>query len=100
MDAVNQGRHTSSASIKETFFSKIFVDYFFPRFGQSLIFSLIVKNTLSGPCIEGIPFPERYVEANKRYEERSRNRGWMFWSALFIGSGVLGVILYTNLRLL
>lgn len=48
VDAVNQGRRMNSASIKETFFSRIFVDYFFPLFGQSLIFNLLVNNTLSG----------------------------------------------------
>lgn len=41
--AMEQGRQTTAASIKDTFTSRIFVDWFFPYFGQSLIMHLIVK---------------------------------------------------------
>lgn len=100
VDAVNQGRHTNSASIRETFFSKIFVDYFFPRFGQSLIFSLIVKNTLSGPFLDGIPVPARYIEANERYEQRSQSRDWMFWGLILLRGGALITSLYHSYTLM
>ncbi|KAM0324543.1 hypothetical protein ACHAQA_007928 [Verticillium albo-atrum] len=94
--AVNQGRHTNSTSIKETLVSKIFVDYFFPRFGQSLIFSLVVKNTLSGPVIDDIPVPARYREALARHEATKAKTSWMFWTWISLGAGLLTTIMYSN----
>jgi hypothetical protein len=102
VDAVNQGRHTTSASIKETFFSKFFVDYFFPYFGQSLIFSLIVKNTMRGPCIADLPIPERHAKAIERHNNLDNQRfrkSWITWSILSSAAGILFVIIYSNLGL-
>ncbi|OBR05279.1 FAD binding domain-containing protein [Colletotrichum higginsianum IMI 349063] len=97
--AVSQGRHTNSASIKETLFSKVFVDYFFPRYGQSLIFSLIVKNTASGPVVEGIPVPPRYEAAVARHEAAQKGKGpsWTLWSMLTLGAGLLTAVCYSAL---
>ncbi|KAL6914853.1 hypothetical protein FSST1_012613 [Fusarium sambucinum] len=98
VDAVNQGRQTNSASIKETLFSKIFVDYFFPRFGQSLIFSLIVKNTTSGPYIARLPLPQRYTMAIERHQKRNPKRNWTAWSFMSLGVGVLVIFMYARFR--
>ncbi|KAL9943127.1 hypothetical protein D7B24_007388 [Verticillium nonalfalfae] len=98
MAAVNQGRHTNDASIKETFFSKIFVDYFFPRYGQWMIFSLIVKNTAGAPTIDDIPVPTRYLEAVARYERNnpSTSTGWKVWSFVSIGVALITGFFYTK----
>ncbi|WXC50617.1 hypothetical protein QX201_010294 [Fusarium graminearum] len=98
VDAVNQGRRTNSASIKETLFSKIFVDYFFPRFGQSLIFSLIVKNTMSGPCIARLPVPERYIMAVERHQRRNPKKNWTTWTLMSLGAGFLFVFMFSRMR--
>ncbi|XEV07241.1 hypothetical protein FSHL1_012528 [Fusarium sambucinum] len=98
VDAVNQGRQTNSASIKETFFSKIFVDYFFPRFGQSLIFSLIVKNTTSAPYIARLPLPPRYTIAIERHQKRNPKRNWTAWSFMSLGVGVIVIFMYARFR--
>lgn len=98
VDAVNQGRQTNSASIKETCFSKIFVDYFFPRFGQSLIFSLIVKNTMSGPCIARLPVPERYIMAVERHQRRNPKKNWTTWTLMSLGAGFLFVFMFSRMR--
>lgn len=96
--AVNQGRHTNSASIKETLLSKMFVDYFFPRFGNRMTFSLIVKNTLAAPRIDGVPLPERYREAIARYEasHARTGAGWKTWSFLSLGVAVGASLVYTD----
>ncbi|EGY18401.1 FAD binding domain-containing protein [Verticillium dahliae VdLs.17] len=39
----------------------IVVDYFFPRYGQRMIFSLIVKTTAGAPTIDDIPVLTRHV---------------------------------------
>lgn len=98
VDAVNQGRQTTSASIKETFFSRIFVNHFFPRFGQSLIFSLIVKNTLTGPVIQDLPIPTRHKNATVRHERLKSGKSWILWSLISIGAGVLATFMYSTLR--
>jgi hypothetical protein len=100
--AVNQGRHTTSASIKETFFSKLFVDWFFPCFGQSLIFSLVVKNTLSGPYLKDLPMPERHATAMERHSNLNNpgpRKSWITWSILSSVVGILFVVIYSKFGL-
>lgn len=97
VDAVNLGRRTNSASVEETFLSKIFVDYFFPRFGQSLILRLIVENTLSGPCVTDLPVPQRYQKAVEREKERALGRASMSWRFVLIGGGVLAALACSKL---
>ncbi|RGP62628.1 FAD binding domain-containing protein [Fusarium sporotrichioides] len=98
VDAMNQGRHTNSASIKETFFSKIFVDHFFPRFGQSLILKLIIKNTMTGPCIERLPLPERYTTAIERHQKRNPKKNWTVWGLMSLGASCLFAFMCLRLR--
>ncbi|KAH7087118.1 hypothetical protein FB567DRAFT_629141 [Paraphoma chrysanthemicola] len=99
VDAVNQGRQTNSASIKETIFSRIFVNHFFPRFGQSLIFSLIVKNTMSGPVVHDLPIPSRHRIALERHERENPGRSWVLWSFLSLGAGVLATLVYSSVSM-
>ncbi|KAL4816218.1 hypothetical protein BDW67DRAFT_185042 [Aspergillus spinulosporus] len=89
VDALNQGRQTNKASIKETFFSKIFVDYFFPLFGQKLIFHLIIKNTMSSSYIDSLPIPARYTKAIARHQKHDPKRGWVIWILMSVGAGAL-----------
>ncbi|KAH7377289.1 hypothetical protein BKA66DRAFT_513594 [Pyrenochaeta sp. MPI-SDFR-AT-0127] len=98
VDAVNQGRQTNSASIKETFFSRIFVNHFFPRFGQSLIFKLIIKNTSTGPMIQDLPIPPRHKNAIVRHERLNSGKSWILWSLISIGAGVLATFMYSTMR--
>jgi hypothetical protein len=99
LDAVKQGRLTNSASIKETFLSRMFVDYFFPLFGHSMVFSLIVQNTTSGPCIAGLPVPKRYANAIERHDRRtSAKKGWIFWSVVSMGAACFLALVYTELN--
>jgi len=99
LDAVKQGRLTNSASIKETFLSRMFVDYFFPLFGHSMVFNLIVQNTTSGPCIAGLPVPKRYSNAIERHDRRtSAKKGWIFWSAVSMGAACFFALGYTGLN--
>ncbi|KAF2010913.1 FAD/NAD(P)-binding domain-containing protein [Aaosphaeria arxii CBS 175.79] len=96
VDAVNQGRKTNSASIKETVASRIFVNHFFPRFGQSLIFKLVIKNTLTGPVIEDLPLPSRHSEALERHK-MTHSRKWpVFWSFISVGVGLFSILLYNH----
>ncbi|KAK1710004.1 uncharacterized protein BDZ83DRAFT_757651 [Colletotrichum acutatum] len=96
-DAVNQGCRTTAASIKETFFSRLFVDYFFPRFGQSLIWSLVIKNTETGPTIDDIPIPARYEKAIIRHRETTNKRSWSFWSLVTLGPCILTLLAYSTI---
>lgn len=58
-NALEQGRHTSSFSTRDTFASRIFVHYLLPWFGDRIIMWLAVKNAETGPVIERLPLPKR-----------------------------------------
>lgn len=76
---VDQGRRTCSVSMKDTTLSRTFVDYSLGS--DRLIFSLIVKNTNTGPTIDGIPVPKRQTQADSCQEgqkEGSRGTMWAF----------------------
>ncbi|CAG5185734.1 uncharacterized protein ALTATR162_LOCUS11390 [Alternaria atra] len=57
--AVDQGRMMNYMTVKETLRSRVFVNYFFPRFGQSTILNPWVKSPLNGPMINDLPVPAR-----------------------------------------
>ncbi|KAF6831150.1 FAD binding domain-containing protein [Colletotrichum musicola] len=92
--AVDQGRRTNSISIKDTLLSRIFVDHFFARFGQSLIFRLIIANAESGPIIEGLPVPPRHAKALACHREKSRKGGWVTWGFRPLGVGFMAILVY------
>ncbi|EGU80925.1 hypothetical protein FOXB_08551 [Fusarium oxysporum f. sp. conglutinans Fo5176] len=58
-NALEQGRHTSSISTRDTFASRIFVHYLLPWFGDRIIMWLAVKHAETGPVIERLPLPKR-----------------------------------------
>ncbi|KAK2686996.1 hypothetical protein QWA68_013598 [Fusarium oxysporum] len=59
-NALEQGRHTSSISTRDTFASRIFVHYLLPWFGDRIIIWLAVKHAETGPVIERLPVPKRH----------------------------------------
>ncbi|KAK4159880.1 hypothetical protein QBC43DRAFT_347626 [Cladorrhinum sp. PSN259] len=87
-EAVTGGRRSNSASIRETFVSKLFIEHFFPRFGQRMIFSGLVKDTMSAAYLTVLPLPERYTAAVQRHE--AKKNPWLFWRSLGWGLGERG----------
>ncbi|KAJ3503677.1 hypothetical protein NLJ89_g8326 [Agrocybe chaxingu] len=98
VDAVNQGRRTTAASIKDTLFSRLFVDWFFPRFGQRLIFRLVIKNTETGPVIDGLPVPKRYEDAISRHKATIPKSNWMIWTFGSFGAAVVALTIRSALK--
>ncbi|RYO53648.1 hypothetical protein AA0116_g10503 [Alternaria tenuissima] len=93
--AVNQGRMMNSITVKETLRSRMFINYFFPRFGQGMIFKTWVKSTINGPLINNLPVPARYVSAVGRYANACPGRWRFLWSLIPIGVGMVAVLLST-----
>lgn len=95
--AMNQGRRTTSVSIKDTLLSRIFVDFFFTRFGQGLIYKLIVDNTNTGPVVDDLPVPKRHQDANLAHlalEPKGNN--WMLWGLGSLGVGIAATVVYST----
>ncbi|RYO66870.1 hypothetical protein AA0113_g4951 [Alternaria arborescens] len=93
--AVNQGRMMNSITVKETLRSRMFINYFFPRFGQGMIFKTWVNSTLSGPLINNLPVPARYVSAVGRYADAYSGRWRSLWSLIPMSVGMVAVLLST-----
>ncbi|CAN9409034.1 unnamed protein product [Alternaria alternata] len=93
--AVNQGRMMNSITVKETLRSRIFINYFFPRFGQGMIFKTWVNSTISGPLINNLPLPARYVSAVGCYANACSGRWRFLWSLIPMGVGMVAVLLST-----
>lgn len=89
--AMEQGRQTTAASIKDTFTSRIFVDWFFPYFGQSLIMHFIVKNTESGKMIDVLPIPNRYTDAIQNQMAMQAGKASRRWKLASLGSACLAL---------
>jgi 2-polyprenyl-6-methoxyphenol hydroxylase-like FAD-dependent oxidoreductase len=97
--AMEQGRRTTSVSIKDTLISRLFVDHFFARFGQGLIYRLIIKNTDTAPLIEGIPTPKRHLDANLAHlASNSGNVNWRMWGVGLLSAGLFAIYVYFHLR--
>ncbi|KXH41096.1 hypothetical protein CSIM01_03302 [Colletotrichum simmondsii] len=79
-DAVNQGRRTTAASIKETFFSRLF------------------KNTETGPTIDDIPTLARYEKAIIRHRETTNKLSWSLWNLVALVTCILTLLAYSVIR--
>jgi hypothetical protein len=93
--AVNQGRMMNSITVKETLRSCMFINYFFPRFGQGMIFKTWVNSTPNGPLINNLPVPARYVSAVGRYADAYSGRWRSLWSLISMSVGMVAVLLST-----
>ena len=58
--SLEQGRRTSSISMRDTFPSRLFVHYLLPWFGDRIIMWLAVKHAETGPVVERLPLPCRH----------------------------------------
>ncbi|RYN26005.1 hypothetical protein AA0112_g8345 [Alternaria arborescens] len=93
--AVNQGRMMNPITVKETLRSRMFINYFFPRFGQGMIFKTWVDSTLNGPLINNLPVPARYVSTVSRYADAYSGRWRSLWSLIPMSVGMVTVLLST-----
>lgn len=59
-NSLEQGRRTSSVSMRDTLPSRLFVHFLLPWFGDRVIMWLAVKHAEGGPVIEGLPLPSRH----------------------------------------
>ncbi|KAK0721257.1 hypothetical protein B0T21DRAFT_49734 [Apiosordaria backusii] len=93
--ALEQGRRTSSISMRDTLLSRLFVHYLLPWFGDRIIMWLAVKHAETGPVIERLPLPNRHgVTLPHSGTVKKRDGGKILWGLGVFGAVVVSGVLY------
>lgn len=97
-NCLEQGRRTSSISMRDTLPSRLFVHYLLPYFGDRIIMWLAVKHAETGPVIERLPLPCRHGVTLPHAGTVTKPRGakglWRFGA---LGATIVAVLLYSDM---
>lgn len=93
---LEQGRRTSSLSLRDTTASRLVVHVLLPWFGDRLIMWLAVRHAETGPVVEGLPLPCRrgVTLAHSRYPAEQSGGGKVPWRLGALGVGAAAALLY------
>lgn len=99
---LEQGRRTSSLSLRDTTASRLVVHFLLPWFGDRIIMWLAVRHAETGPVVEGLSLPcRRGVTLAHAGSAASGEggRGKVSWGLGAFAVGVAAAFLYFNGRL-
>lgn len=93
---LEQGRRTSSLSLRDTTASRLVVHFLLPWFGDRLIMWLAVRHAETGPVVEGLPLPCRrgVTLARGGHAAVQGGGGKVPWRLGALGVGVAAALLY------
>lgn len=95
--SLEQGRRTSSISMRDTLASRLFVHCLLPWLGDRIIMWLAVKHAETGPVVEGLPLPVRHgVTLPHAGTARKPRGGRVLWGLGAIGVALVAVLLYSS----
>jgi hypothetical protein len=98
-NCLEQGRRTSSISMRDTFPARLFVHYLLPWFGDRIIMWLAVKHAESSHVVERLPLPCRHgVTLPHAGTVTKSSSAKVFWRLGALGATLVAVLLYSVRR--
>ncbi|KAL2278771.1 hypothetical protein FJTKL_14220 [Diaporthe vaccinii] len=95
--SLEQGRRTSSVSMRDTLPSRLFVHCLLPWFGDRIIVWLAVRHAETGPVVDGLPLPSRHGVTLPHASTVKKPRGGkVLWGLRAIGVALVVVLLYSS----
>ncbi|KAH8774472.1 hypothetical protein F5883DRAFT_412362 [Diaporthe sp. PMI_573] len=93
---LEQGRRTSSISMRDTFPARLFVHYLLPWFGDRIIMWLAVKHAESSHVVERLPLPCRHgVTLPHAGTVTKSSSAKVLWRIGALGVTLVAVLLYS-----